>query len=150
MVAMTLGLEHPERLEKLVVASVDHQPGHEEFEHPEDPDIARRLPTQADFAAMRSEYQKVAPDPSHFDEIATKTSTMVRGLGGWSDQELGSIEASTLLIVGDTDFVPLSHAVAMYEAMPHAQLAVLPDTTHVGVTQRTNEMAALLDRFLGD
>ena len=150
LVAMTLGLEHPERIDKLVVASVDHQPGHEEFEHPEDPDMARRLPTQADFEAMRTHYQNVAPDPSRFDEIAPKTSTMVHGLSGWSDQELGSIEASTLLIVGDTDFVPLSHAVAMYEAMPHAQLAVLADTTHIGVTQRTNEMTALLDRFLSD
>jgi len=56
LVAMTLGLEHPERVDKLVVASVDHQPGHEEFEHPEDPDVARRLPTQSDFEAMRTHY----------------------------------------------------------------------------------------------
>jgi len=75
---------------------------------------------------------------------------MVHGLSGWNDQELGSIKASTLLIVGDTDFVPLPHAVAMYEAMPHAQLAVLANTTHIGVTRRTIEVAALPDRFLGD
>jgi pimeloyl-ACP methyl ester carboxylesterase len=73
---------------------------------------------------------------------------MVQAAEGWTDDELGSIQAPTLLIVGDTDFVPLRHAVEMYELIPNAQPAVLPDTTHVGVTRRPEQMQALILPFL--
>jgi hypothetical protein len=36
----------------------------------------------------------------------------------------------------------------MFELIPHAQLAVLPDTTHVGVTRRTEQVLSLVRPFL--
>jgi len=38
--------------------------------------------------------------------------------------------------------------VEMFELLPDAQLAVLPGTTHVGVTQRPGEVLALITPFL--
>jgi pimeloyl-ACP methyl ester carboxylesterase len=148
MVALTLAGRHPSRVGKLVIASVDHRPGHAEFEHPEDPDVARRMPTEADFAAMREAYARVAPNPADFDAVAAKTSGLVHSFDGWSDDALRAIGAPTLVLVGDTDFVPLAHAVAMFELLPKAELAVLPGTTHMGVTQRPEQVLALVGRFL--
>jgi len=52
-----------------------------------------------------------------------------------------------LLIFGDHDFSPLADAVELFELLPNAQLAVLPGTTHVGVTRRPSEMLALIVPF---
>jgi pimeloyl-ACP methyl ester carboxylesterase len=148
MVGVELALRHPQLVGRLVVASVDVRPDHAEFERPDDPDVARRMPTASDFQAMRDAYAAVAPDPEHFPVIADKTSGMVAAFGGWTDEELRRIAAPTLVLVGDTDFVPLRHAVEMFELIPHAQLAVLPDTTHVGVTRRPKQVLALIRPFL--
>jgi pimeloyl-ACP methyl ester carboxylesterase len=57
-------------------------------------------------------------------------------------------QAPTMLIFGDRDFSPLADVVEMFELQPNAQLAVLPATTHVGVTQRPGQMLALITPFL--
>jgi pimeloyl-ACP methyl ester carboxylesterase len=149
IVALTMGLHHPERVGKLVIASVDCRPDNAEFERPDDPDVARRMPTAADFQAMRDGYRQVAPDPEGFDAMAEKTSSMVHSLDGWSDEHLGAVTAPCLVLLGDTDFVPLPNAVAMFDALPRAELAVLPATTHMGVTRHTDRVLALVGPFLG-
>jgi len=53
----------------------------------------------------------------------------------------------TLLVFGDRDFSPLPDVVELFEILPNAQLAVLPATTHVGVTRRP-EVLALITPFL--
>lgn len=148
MVAVVLALHHPDLVGWLVVASVDHRPEHAEFEIPLPPEFLERMPTEADFQAMHDAYAQVAPEPEHFEQMAAKTSGMVADFDGWSDDELRSIAAPTLLIVGDTDFVPLRHAVEMSQLIPGAQLAVLPGTTHMNVTRRPEQMLSLLLPFL--
>ena len=43
---------------------------------------------------------------------------------------------------------PLPDVAEMFELLPDAQLAVLPGTTHVGVTRRPGEVLALITPFL--
>jgi len=106
------------------------------------------MPTPADYQAWREAYDAVAPDPAHFDEFAAKTSAMVHEFPGWTE-ELRSLQVPTLLIFGDRDFSPLPDVAEMFELLPNAQLAVLPGTTHVGVTRRPGEVFALITPFLG-
>ena len=105
------------------------------------------MPTAADFQAMRDSYNAVAPDPAHFDEFAAKNSALVHEFPGWTD-ELRSLQVPTLLIFGDRDFSPLPDVVELFGLLPNAQLAVLPGTTHVGVTRRHGEVLALITPFL--
>src|SRR6266550_7941995 len=140
LVAYAVALGAPTRVGKLIVASADaHRPPGRESA-PLDDD---RMPTPADFQAMRGADDAAAPDPSHFDEFATRTSTMVHEFPGWTD-ELRSLPVPTLLIFGDRDFSPLPDVVEMFDLLPNAQLAVLPGTTHVGVTRRSSELAACI------
>jgi pimeloyl-ACP methyl ester carboxylesterase len=144
LVGYAIALGAPARVGKLIVASADaHRPPGRESA-PLDND---RLPTPADFQEMRDAYDAVAPDPAHFDEFAAKTQTLVHEFPGWTD-ELRSLQVPTLLIFGDRDFSPLPDAVEMFELLPNAQLAVLPGTTHVGVTRRPSQMLALITPFL--
>ena len=97
LVAFAVALSAPARVGKLIVASADahRPPGRESAPLGDD-----RLPTPADFQAMRDAYDAVAPDPAHFDEFAARTSAMVHEFPGWTD-ELRSLQVPTLLIFGD-------------------------------------------------
>ncbi len=144
LVACAIALGAPARVGKLIVASADpHRPPGRESA----PLGADRMPTPADFQAMRDAYEAVAPDPAHFDEFAAKNSALVHEFPGWTD-ELRSLQAPTLLIFGDRDFSPLPDVVELFELLPNAQLAVLPGATHVGLTRRPGEMLAVITPFL--
>ncbi|HEY6312893.1 MAG TPA: alpha/beta hydrolase [Streptosporangiaceae bacterium] len=144
LVGYAVALAAPTRVGKLIVASADaHRPPGRESA-PIDDD---RLPTPADFQAWRDAYEAVAPDPAHFEQFAVRVSTMVHRFAGWTDQ-LRSLQVPTLLIFGDRDFSPLPDVVELFELLPNAQLAVLPGTTHVGVTRRPDEVFALITPFL--
>jgi pimeloyl-ACP methyl ester carboxylesterase len=146
LVAYAVALGSPARTGKLIAASADpyRPPGRQGSPIDED-----RMPTPADFQAMRDAYLAVAPDPDHFDEFAAKTSTMVvHEFPGWTADQLRSLQVPTLLIYGDRDFSPLPDVVELFGLLPDAQLAVLPGTTHMGVTRRPGELLALISRFL--
>ena len=144
LVAYAVALGTPTRVGKLIVASADaHRPPGRESAPPDED----RMPTPADFQAMRDAYRAVAPDPAHFEEFAAKTSALVHQFPGWTD-ELRSLQVPTLLIFGDRDFSPLPDVVELFGLLPNAQLAVLPGTTHVGLTRRPGEVLAAITPFL--
>jgi pimeloyl-ACP methyl ester carboxylesterase len=145
LVACAVALAAPARVGQLIIASADahRPPGRESPPLGED-----RLPTQADFQDMQDAYRAVAPDPERFLELQAKTSAAVHAFPGWAD-ELRSLQAPTLLLFGDRDFMPLPHVVEMFQLLPNAQLAVLPGATHMDVSRRADEVLALITPFLG-
>src|ERR1700716_931806 len=107
------------------------------------------MPTDADFQAMRDAYEAVAPDPSHFDALMEKLSTMVNvTFGGWTADDLRAVQTPTLVLVGDNDFIRVSDAVEAAELLPHGQLAVLPGTTHMEMTRSPERVLAMVVPFL--
>lgn len=144
LVAYAIAVSAPTRVGKLIVASADaHRPPGRESA-PLDDD---RLPTRADFEAMRAAYVAVAPDPAHFEEFAARNTAMVHEFPGWT-QELRSLRSPTLLMFGDRDFSPLPDILELFALLPNAQLAVLPGTTHMGLIRRPAEVLALITPFL--
>jgi pimeloyl-ACP methyl ester carboxylesterase len=134
-------IHHPGRIGRAVVASADHRNDRGGEVHPE------RLPTEGDFAAMRDAYAAVAPDPAHFEAFAERTVAMVQGFRGWADDQLRGIEVPVLVLIGDTDFVLVPDAAEAADLMPNGQLAVLPGTTHMGMT-RSRLVAPVVEAFL--
>jgi pimeloyl-ACP methyl ester carboxylesterase len=149
-VAVQLALDHPDRVGKLIALSVSYASDgvHPEISDPAQHATSTRMPTADDFRQMREAYERLAPDPGHFDEFAAKASQAAGSLKGWTPGELASISAPTLLIFGDHDFIRLEHAVQMHELIPGAQLAVLPGATHMGVLRRADVMVPLVAGFL--
>jgi pimeloyl-ACP methyl ester carboxylesterase len=141
-VLLQLALRHPDRVNRLIIASVDYRPDDSV------PLTEDQLPTQEDFQSMRDAYAAVAPDPDHFDDFAAKASGMVHAWTGWTDEQLASIAAPTLLVFGDLDFTPPSRIIAMHALMPDAQLAVLPGTNHMGVMRRPDILVPMVLTFL--
>ena len=147
LVAALVALSEPGRVGKLVIASADpHRPPGRESRLP-GPD---RLPTEADFQAMREAYEAVAPDPGRFSDLPARTEALVHTVAPWTEEQLRSLATPALLIFGDRDFSPLQDVVELYDLLPDARLAVLPSTTHMGVIQQPRELLALITAFLDE
>ncbi|MGI5126138.1 alpha/beta fold hydrolase [Pseudonocardia sp. CA-107938] len=130
LVTMELLTGHPDRVRRAVVASAHYREGGyrpEIFDPAQDSPL---LPTPADFAAMVAAHAEVSPTPDRFAETARKTQQALNPLPGWTDDQLLAITSPTLIVLGDSDFVRLQHAVDMHELIPGSQLAVLPDHMH--------------------
>ena len=121
LVATQLAVTRPERVDRLVLAASHFHP---------------------------DGYHDDVRDPAHFQAFAEKASKTVGSFTGWSAEELGSIRAATLIMVGDNDFVRVEHAAAMRQLIPDSQLAVLPDTTHMQLIQRAELVMPIIERFL--
>ena len=79
------------------------------------------------FAAL---YAQASPDgPEHFPEVWDKVRTMWAEQFDWTDQ-VERIQAPTLVIVGDDDFIRVEHAVEFSKLVDHGQLAVVPGSSH--------------------
>ena len=151
-VALQLALDHPGRVGRLILASVSYAGDgyHQEISDPARHATSTRMPTAEDFRQMRDAYERLAPDPGHFEAFAAKASQAVANMKGWTADQLGGITAPTLLVFGDHDFIRLEHAVEMHGLIPGAQLAVLPGTTHMGVMRRADLIRPLVREFLAE
>jgi pimeloyl-ACP methyl ester carboxylesterase len=150
LTALQTAIDHPDRVGRVVLASAHYRADgyRDEIRDPQAHLDSDLLPTEDDFRQMQQVYASVAPDPAHFGVFMARASAMVGGFQGWSDDTMRAVDAPTLLMVGDHDFVRLEHAVAMHELIPGSQLAVLPATTHMGVTQRAEIVLPMIERFL--
>ncbi|MCU1484064.1 MAG: alpha/beta hydrolase [Actinomycetia bacterium] len=141
LTAYALLVAHPERVRRAVVAAADFRNDRGGEVEPD------RLPTEADFQQMRDGYAAVAPDPSHFDAAAEKTSGLVHSFTGWTDDQIRAIDVPVLVLIGDTDFVLVPNAVEAVGLLPHGQLAVLPGHTHMDLS-RSELVAPVVEVFL--
>jgi pimeloyl-ACP methyl ester carboxylesterase len=150
LVATQLAVTRPDRVDRLVLAASHFHPDgyHDDVRDPALFATSARMPTQEDFAVMREAYARVAPDPARFPAFAEKASAAVASFTGWPPEDVGSIKAATLIMVGDNDFVRVQHAAEMRELIPDSQLAVLPGTTHMQLTQRAELVVPIVERFL--
>jgi pimeloyl-ACP methyl ester carboxylesterase len=62
--------------------------------------------------------------------------------------ELARIGHRTLVMFSDDDLVTLQHAVEMFEALPNAEFAVVPGTSHFLTQEKPHLVNALLLDFL--
>ena len=72
----------------------------------------------------------------------------------WSEEpaltvgDLAIIEIPVLVIAGDDDVVAMDHTVALYQALQHGQLAVIPGASHPVFMEQPDLINTLIERFL--
>lgn len=69
---------------------------------------------------------------------------------GYPNEDIKSIEAPSLLIIGDKDeAVPLEIQLEMYHLIPNAEFAIIPNMTHMNyVTERSEVFSTVVLDFL--
>lgn len=153
MLALELGIAAPERLATLIaisgsqnldgmhpaIAEMNRNP-----EAPPSPEAQELIPSEEDFARMQAGFAKNPDGPEQFQRTFAQLQAFMVSDWGWSDEELASIEVPTLIVLGDSDFTPVEHAARM-ATLAGAQLAVLPDTTHLTIMRRPDWLVPLID-----
>ena len=116
-------------------------------------------PEDLDGSPFQQAYASIAPHPEQWHRLVAKIADLDRTIEGWSPEAIASIKAPTLLIIGDSDIVRPEHVVEMFRllgggvvgdlvGLPRSQLAVLPGTTHVTLTDRAQWLASMITAFL--
>jgi pimeloyl-ACP methyl ester carboxylesterase len=63
-------------------------------------------------------------------------------------EDLAGIHVPVLVMAGDDDVATLAHTTSLYEAMPQAQLSIVPGTSHMLLKERPKESLRIIHHFL--
>jgi pimeloyl-ACP methyl ester carboxylesterase len=96
-------------------------------------------------------YDLVSPDgPEHFPVVLEKLMRMWREEPEIALAELAGVRAPTLVMQGDDDIVKVEHSTALAAALPDAQLAVIPGSSHMAPLEKPDLVNRLILEFLSD
>jgi pimeloyl-ACP methyl ester carboxylesterase len=139
-VATLIGMQRPELVKRLVLTSGGFSKEGEAM-----PDAPWDVEAITQF--LGPAYGEVSPDgEDHFRVVATKIGEMAAREPHLAASELNAIQARTLVMFADDDLVTLTHSVEMYDAIPNAEFAVVPGTSHF----LTQEKPELVNRIVLD
>jgi pimeloyl-ACP methyl ester carboxylesterase len=154
---LRLAIDHPEKVDKLVAASVSYdasgwQPAFTAFIPQMTPDMFAGTP-------MEEEWKKLAPNPDGFRALAEKLIALESEPMAW-ETEVKTLTAPVLIIAGDADVSTLEHNVALFrllgggemgdmgKPLPASRLAVLPATSHTAVITQVELLHGFIEPFL--
>ncbi|WP_332687626.1 alpha/beta fold hydrolase [Devosia sp.] len=154
---LRLALDHPEKVDQLVAASVAYdasgwQPAFVEF-------IPQMVPEFFVGTPMEEEWKKLAPNPDGFRGVVEKLIALEHEPMAW-EEDVKQLKAPVLIIAGDADVSTLEHNVALFRLLgggvmgdmgvplPTSRLAVLPATSHTAVINQTDLLHGFIEPFL--
>jgi pimeloyl-ACP methyl ester carboxylesterase len=163
-VAIQLALRHPTLVDKLVSMSATYR---RDGWYPSVLEGIARLSAK-DFAGTPVEKAFLAhtPDRRAYEAYLEKMKVLNAEDQDISDEQMRSISAKTLIIIGDADGVRPEHALAMFklrgggdeeaaasgvlQKAPAARLIVLPAMSHIGISGETAVLVPMVRAFLDD
>jgi pimeloyl-ACP methyl ester carboxylesterase len=155
--ALQLAIRHPDKVNKLVAASVAYdvsgwQPEFRAFIPQMTVDMFLNMP-------FAQEYRKLAPNPEGFPELVKKLIALEHEPMAW-ESEVKELKMPVLIITGDADVATLEHSVALFrllgggamgdmgKPLPASRLAVMPATSHTAVIRQSDLLHAFVEPFL--
>jgi pimeloyl-ACP methyl ester carboxylesterase len=154
---LQLAIRHPEKVNKLVAASVAYdargwQPEFIDFI----PKMTVEMILEMPFA---EDYKKLAANPDGFPALAEKLIQLEKEPMAW-EEDVKSVKTPVLIITGDADVATLEHSVALFrllgggvmgdmgKPLPASRLAVMPATSHTAVITQADLLIAFIEPFL--
>jgi pimeloyl-ACP methyl ester carboxylesterase len=163
-VALQLAIRHESLVNKLVSMSATYR---KDGWYPSVFDAIGSLGADA-FAGtpVTDAFLAHTPDAKAFDAYLEKMKHLNVNDQDISDEEMRSISAKTMVIVGDADGVKPEHALAMFKlrgggdegaaaagtlrGVPAARLVVLPAMSHIGLAGESEVLVPMVSAFLDD
>jgi pimeloyl-ACP methyl ester carboxylesterase len=141
-IALLIGIQRPDLVKRIVMISGGFDKSGEAMPGMEwDVDAIETFLGQA--------YAEVSPDGAgHFRVVATKIGEMFAKEPHLDVAELAKVQARSLVLQADDDLTTLEHTIAMYRALPNAELAIVPGTSHFLTQEKPHLVNALLLDFL--
>jgi pimeloyl-ACP methyl ester carboxylesterase len=154
---LQLVIRHPEKVNKLIAASVAYDLNGWQPEFiAAIPQMTVEMIVNMPFA---EDYRKLAPNPDGFPELVKKLIQLEKEPMAW-EQEVKAIKAPVLIIAGDADVATLEHSVALFrllgggimgdmgKPLPASRLAILPATSHTAVITQPDLLLGFIEPFL--
>ncbi|HZJ56020.1 MAG TPA: alpha/beta hydrolase [Myxococcaceae bacterium] len=144
-IAIQIALSHPEVVRRLVIESAmfSREGADAAFWAGFDRVRLEDMPGE-----LREAYLQVAPRPGDLPTMFRKSVDQMRSFEGWTPEQIRSIRAPTLVLLGDRDVVRPEHGVALYPLLPESQLAILPNTDHRAICHPPAWLPAYIAAFL--
>jgi pimeloyl-ACP methyl ester carboxylesterase len=141
-IAMSVAMQRPELVNRLVMISGGFNKSGEAM-----PEVEWNVEQITQF--LGPAYGEVSPDgEEHFPVVATKIGEMAATEPNLDVSELGKVTQRSLVVFSDDDLMTLSHAVQMYDALPNAELAVVPGTSHFLMQEKADLVNKIVLDFL--
>jgi pimeloyl-ACP methyl ester carboxylesterase len=163
-VALQLALRHPRLVSKLVILSATYR---RDGWYPSALQALEGL--SGDLFAdtpIGEAFRQHTADPDAFDAYIGKVKVLGIEDQNISDEQMRSIPAGTMVIVGDADGVKPEHALAMFKLrgggdeeaaatgtisqVPRARLVILPATSHISISGAVEVLEPMITAFLDD
>ena len=150
ILALLVAILRPDLVRKLVPVGANFLPAEEISAAPGMLD--RLTPDEPGLAMLRAMYEAASPDgPGHWPVVVEKLRALYTSSEpNISLEDLGRISAPTLVLASDDDQMTLEHTIALYRAVPNAQLAVVPGTSHALLMEKASLTNQLILDFLGN
>lgn len=143
---LLLARDHPDRVLSLVSISANLDP--EGFVADDDAGSTDE-PEDPDQWGVREAYDRLSPDgPAHGDVVLEKLVAMWRVEPQIDAASLSAVRAPTLVLAGQHDSIRTDHTIAIAQAIPGAQLAIVPGAGHMVMEDRSTVVNLLLREFL--
>jgi pimeloyl-ACP methyl ester carboxylesterase len=156
-VGLQLAIKYPEKVNKLITASVSYdlkgwQPVYSEFI----PQMSVEM-----FLAMPyfAETHKQSTNPDAYVAFLRKMIALEKEPMAW-EEDVNKLKAPVLIIAGDADVATLEHTIAMFlllgggvmgdmgNPLPDSRLSIMPATSHTAVINQSNLLLAFIEPFL--
>ena len=133
IIGLDMAIHHPERVTRLVLTGVNSRTdGYTE----ENQEYARSFDPANEVAP--ESYARLSPDgAAHWPVFMGRLKPMWMAEPNFTREQLQSVKAPTLIIIGDGDIVTPEHAVELFRSIPNAQLCVVPHAGHGVMPQET-------------
>jgi len=149
IVALQVAIARPDLVRKVVAMGANFRPLPESGAVPDMFD--HMTPDGPDLAFFREMYEAASPDGTdHWPVVVRKLIKMYRAEPTMREEDLARIGAPTLILVGDDDLITLEHTIALYRAIPHSELAVVPGTSHTLWMEKPGEVNHIILDFLAN
>ena len=145
IIGLDMAIHHPERVTKLAVTGANCRTDGYTAENLE---LVRSF--DPDPEPVSEAYARLSPDGAdHWPILLGRLKPMWMVEPSFTREQLQSIKAPTLIIVGDDDIVTPEHAVEMFRTIRAAQLCVVPHSGH-GVMPKETILTFLQEGATGD
>ena len=135
--ALLLGIRHPDKVKKLAAMAANLNPSLQAV-YPETDGMVKSITATLTPEALAT------PDGKKLSKLVD----LMANQPNIDPKQLAKITAPTLVLSGDQDLIRLDHTVAIFNALPNAELAVFPNSTHAVPIDDPDLFNATVEQFL--
>ena len=156
-IALDLAIHHPGLARALVIGAAWYKFSESYvnglkswgFERPGEVNFDWLQQTYPSFVRMWKIQHAREGDPDYWKSVLLQISDLWQTPLNYTEADFKKIADPVMIIIGDRDgMIPLGDAIEMYQMIPNAELAVLPNADHLGVVMNPGIFIHIVSDFL--